>query len=69
MAIIYTHTFELKADDFDFGGEISFPSGVYTEISEKELPANLETDFKLILESLAKLYSALGGLKFEVKAK
>jgi len=70
MAVITTHTFELKAGDLEFEGEIEYPSGTYTEESEIELPARLETDFKLLIDLLKKFHDAYGSLeKFEVKEK
>ena len=70
MALECTHSFEIKAGNLDYEGEIEYPSGTYTEDAEVELPQRLETDFKLILDSIKKFHDAYGSLeKFEIKLK
>ncbi len=70
MAIQTTHTFELKAGDLEFRGEVEYPSGAYTEDQPVELPAGLENDFKQILDLVKNFHDRFDGLEsFEVKIK
>ena len=66
-----THTFEIRANGLAYAGEIDTnESGVlsYTENQPEELPGNLDTDFKRLLEVIGNFIEVYGSLeKFEVK--
>ena len=66
-----THTFEIKAGTLDYQGEVeTSDSGLlsYSENQPEELPINLDTDFKRILELIANFVKTYGSLeKFEIK--
>lgn len=68
-----THTFEIKANGLEYVGEIATDeAGIlsYTEDQPEELPANLDADFKRLLEVIGNFVKVYGSLeKFEVKEK
>ena len=65
----YTHDFKLEAGNLKLEGEIDISSGIYTENQPEEFPANLEIDFKQMVEIFKKFHSIFGSIEFEVKPK